>query len=144
MPNLAGSRGFLLSRSLKWRFKLKDKICIAHKSEAAVIARSKIRLGVDAERILRRDFDAIMEFCFDERERKFVQNAHDKILVFYKIWTAKEAYIKFKKLGFSSLKSVNFYEILHKMTINFIRIDDFLIALIYKKTVRGEVYLWRA
>lgn len=142
-PNLAQNHGFLLARSLRWRFKLKDKICISHKKTAAVIAYSKRRVGVDIECLVERNFKAVMQFCFDEDEQNLVQNSKDQLLAFYQIWTVKEAYIKYAGLGFDQLKSVKFYEILNKMVTRFIRVDDFVIAIVYKKTKKGEIYVWR-
>lgn len=127
------SKGFLASRSLKFRYKLKDKISISHKDDFAVIARAKFRLGVDMERLKERNFEAVMEFCFNEDEKNLVRNSRDKILEFYKIFTFKEAYIKYKNLGFWALKLVNFNEIKDKISIIFIKFDDFLICVVSRK-----------
>lgn len=132
-PNLRHSRAFILSRSLKWHYKLKDHICISHKDSVAIIARSKWRVGVDIEKIKERNFNAVMKFCFNENEINLVQNADDKILMFYKIWTAKEACIKYLDLNFSDIKSVNFKEIRAKFSLKFISFNGYIAALVYKK-----------
>lgn len=131
-PNLALQEGFWLSRTLKSKFKLKDKICISHKPNFALIARYKRKIGVDVEELIQRDFNAVMEFCFDEKERAMVTNADDAMLEFYKIFTAKEAYVKLKNLDFGSL-SVKFYEIFDKMDLSFIKFGEFLITIVKEK-----------
>ncbi|WP_169764596.1 4'-phosphopantetheinyl transferase superfamily protein [Campylobacter mucosalis] len=131
-PNLKYQSGFLLSRSLKWQFKLKDKICISHKKDICVIARSKRKIGIDIEELKERNFGAIMDFCFSDDEKNLVKNADDKLLAFYQIYTTKEAFIKLQNLGFSHLQSVNFNAILNRMKTKHITYKNFLITIVYK------------
>lgn len=127
------NKSFWLSRSLKWQYKLKDKIFIAHKENIAVIAYCKKRIGIDIEELKDRNFNMIMDFCFNEYERHLVDTANDKMLEFYKIWTSKEAYIKFKNLDFSYIKSVGFNEILNKMDIIYFKAENFLVTILKRK-----------
>ncbi|CAD7286961.1 hypothetical protein LMG7974_00171 [Campylobacter majalis] len=131
--NLSNHSGFKLSRSLKWKYKLKDNICIAHTKNIAVIAKSKQKVGIDIEELKYRDFDAIMSFCFSDDEIRLVNQSDNKMLKFYEIFTTKEAFIKYKNLDFSYLKSVYFNEILTKMNLFHISTDRFLITLITSK-----------
>lgn len=131
--NLIKNNGFLLSRSLKWQFKLKDKICISHKKNICVIARSRRKIGVDIEELKERNFGAVMDFCFSDDERNLVKNADDKIVQFYKIWTTKEAFIKLNNLKFSDLGSVKFKYILNKNNVTYIFYENFLITFLLKK-----------
>ena len=62
------------------------------------------RLGVDVEeRANRRDFDRIIETVFGANERADLKRARgrDKVHLFYKLWTIKEALIKALGTGFS-------------------------------------------
>ncbi|MCD8212518.1 MAG: 4'-phosphopantetheinyl transferase superfamily protein [Campylobacter sp.] len=136
-PALKNSTSFMLSRSLKWRYKLKDKICIAHKKNICVIAKFNKKIGIDVEELKDRNFDAVIDFCFNEDEILFVRNSPDKILAFYQVFTVKEAYIKIKNLDFSHLKSVDFNKILNIMQINYIIFNNFLITIIFYGKYKG-------
>ena len=62
------------------------------------------RLGIDVEfRRENRDFDGIAERVFGATERRAVEGAtgSDKVLLFYRLWTMKEALIKALGTGFS-------------------------------------------
>ena len=113
---LAHARGdlreFCVSRALKARFKKRGKFCISHKSTdgktivAAALARQKF--GLDLEILKPRNFAAASEFCFNDFERELLAAADEseKTLVFYKIYTIKEALIKARYLGFYALARV--------------------------------------
>ncbi|CAD7286173.1 4'-phosphopantetheinyl transferase family protein [Campylobacter suis] len=132
-PSLKNSQSFMLSRYLKYKYKLKDNVCISHKKNFCVIAKFKGKIGVDVEELKERNFSAIMDFCFSDDERQIVLNSKNQKLTFYKIFTLKEAYIKFKRLDFTYIKSVNFNEILSTIDTHFIKFDDFLITIITRK-----------
>lgn len=105
-------REFRVSRALKARFKKRGKFCISHKSTdgktivAAALARQKF--GLDLEILKPRNFAAASEFCFNDFERELLAAADEseKTLVFYKIYTIKEALIKARYLGFYALARV--------------------------------------
>lgn len=105
-------REFRVSRALKARFKKRGRFCISHKSAdgktiiAVGFARQKF--GLDLEILKPRDFAAASEFCFNAFERELLAAADEgeKALVFYKIYTIKEALIKARSLGFYALARV--------------------------------------
>lgn len=105
-------REFRVSRALKARFKKRGRFCISHKSAdgktiiAVGFARQKF--GLDLEILKSRDFAAASEFCFNAFERELLATADEseKTLVFYKIYTIKEALIKARSLGFYALARV--------------------------------------
>ncbi|MGM9997294.1 4'-phosphopantetheinyl transferase family protein [Campylobacter lanienae] len=132
--NLNGNSGFIISRALKWRFKLKDHICISHKKNIAAIARCKGKIGIDIEELKSRNFNSVVEFCFNDDERALWQRSSDKILEFYKIWTAKEAFIKFNGLNFSDLKVVNYNHISTNLNLNFFIFNNYLITIVATKS----------
>ncbi len=62
------------------------------------------RLGVDVEeRTERRDFDRLIEAAFGVNEQRALNraNGHGRILLFFKLWTIKEALIKALGTGLS-------------------------------------------
>ena len=105
-------REFRVSRALKARVKKRGKFCISHKSAegktivAMALARQKF--GLDLEILKPRNFVAASEFCFNDFERELLATADEseKALVFYKIYTIKEALIKARSLGFYALARV--------------------------------------
>lgn len=105
-------REFRVSRALKARFKKRGKFCISHKSAdgktIVTVALARQKFGLDLEILKPRDFTAASEFCFNAFERELLAAADEseKALVFYKIYTIKEALIKARSLGFYALARV--------------------------------------
>nr|WP_314118591.1 4'-phosphopantetheinyl transferase superfamily protein [uncultured Campylobacter sp.] len=105
-------REFRVSRALKARFKKCGKFCISHKSAdgktIVAVGFARQKFGLDLEILKPRDFAAASEFCFNvfERELLAVADESEKALVFYKIYTIKEALIKARSLGFYALARV--------------------------------------
>lgn len=107
------------------------KFNISHTDGYVVLGFSKKDLGVDVEKV--NDtfvFEDILENCFTFREIKSIGlDAH----MFYKYWTAKEAYLKYEGCGL--IRSPKEIEIIHmdnhriKIKDNVKRINKDLIAL---------------
>lgn len=117
---------FLLSRSIKSNIKKRGKFCISHKKinpilldlkpnfqnsknyHVAAVGIAKNKFGFDLEFLQERNFKAIMDFCFNEFEKKLMKISHEsqKIILFYQIYTIKEAIIKAENLNFSYLSKV--------------------------------------
>ena len=105
-------REFRVSRVLKARFKKRGEFCISHKSAdgktIVAVALARQKFGLDLEILKPRNFAAASEFCFNAFERELLAAADEseKTLVFYKIYTIKEALIKARSLGFYALARV--------------------------------------
>lgn len=105
-------REFRISRALKARFKKRGKFCISHKSAdgktIVAVGFARQKFGLDLEILKPRNFAAASEFCFNAFERELLAAADEseKTLVFYKIYTIKEALIKARSLGFYALARV--------------------------------------
>ena len=103
-------REFRVSRALKARFKKRGKFCISHKSEddktIVAVGFARQKFGLDLEILKPRNFAAASEFCFNDFERELLAAADEEALVFYKIYTIKEALIKARSLGFYALARV--------------------------------------
>jgi len=71
---------------------------VSHTADALIIAIADIaNIGVDIETVKpHRNLDSLAERCFSEREyRGWRQLAEDEqLLVFYRLWTKKEAFVK--------------------------------------------------
>ncbi len=78
---------------------------VSHSAPHALIAlSSERRIGVDVEmREARRDIDGIAESVFGADERKALASTggDDKVRLFFRLWTMKEALIKALGTGFS-------------------------------------------
>ena len=78
---------------------------LSHSGQHGLIAfASQGRLGVDVEeRVVRRDFDDLSEAVFGPHERSIIAFARgcDKVQLFFRLWTIKEALTKALGMGFS-------------------------------------------
>ena len=74
----------------------------------AAVGFSNKKFGLDLEILAERDFDAVINFCFNEFEKNLMQicNENEKLILFYQIFTIKEAIIKLENLAFSDLARV--------------------------------------
>lgn len=103
---------FRVSRALKARFKKRGKFCISHKSAdgktIVAVGFARQKFGLDLEILKPRNFAAASEFCFNafEQELLAATDESEKMLIFYKIYTIKEALIKARSLGFYALARV--------------------------------------
>ncbi|MDE7086812.1 MAG: 4'-phosphopantetheinyl transferase superfamily protein, partial [Clostridia bacterium] len=66
---------------------------LSHSGEWTVIALSGKEVGVDVQQIKPADMRLARRF-FTREEAKAIENAPDPDKLFYRIWTAKEAYLK--------------------------------------------------
>lgn len=130
-PNLIKQNSFKISRYLKFKVKMRGKICLSHKENIAVLAISKEKIGVDVEELKERNFDAVASFCFTKDESKILANAKDKTQKFYEIYTAKEAILKVKDLAFSDLAKTEFSDTMIEKKY-FIVNNSFIICLAFK------------
>ncbi len=60
----------------------------------AAVMSDEYNVGIDAEKIRKRDFFAIAEEYFYKSEIEYLKNTHKLEIDFFTIWTIKEAYIK--------------------------------------------------
>lgn len=94
---------------------------ISHSKDMVVCAVSESKIGIDVELI--RDMDMrITKIACTENDLEYIFGAKnagaegvtpdsDMLLRFFRLWTAKEAYLKYCGTGISRLKSVDYYEI---------------------------------
>ena len=100
----AGRVEFLLSRSLLARARRRGRVCVSHKKfdlgAVAAVGISNLKFGLDLEELKERDFAAVIDFCFNDYEKFLfgVCEASQKTLLFYQIYTIKEAIIKARNL----------------------------------------------
>ena len=78
---------------------------VSHSGDHGLIAFTpEGRIGIDVEeRIQRRDFDRLIDAAFGKDEQAVLTSAvgQDRIYLFFKLWTIKEALIKALGTGFS-------------------------------------------
>ena len=85
------------------------KFNISHTAGYVVVCFSKRRIGVDIEKVnYDFEFECILRDCFTHRE---IKNIGFDTSMFYKYWTAKEAYLKCEGCGF--MRSPKEIEVIH-------------------------------
>ena len=75
---------------------------LSHANGIAACMVSDLECGIDCENV--RDFRPnVMKRAFSEKEREMVEKAHEseKNLLFFRLWTLKEAYVKALGVGIS-------------------------------------------
>ena len=74
----------------------------------AAVGFSNKKFGLDLEILAERDFDGVIDFCFNKFEKNLMQicDKSEKTILFYQIYTIKEAIIKLENLAFSDLARV--------------------------------------
>ncbi|MGF9989483.1 4'-phosphopantetheinyl transferase superfamily protein [Bacillus mycoides] len=75
---------------------------ISHSGDWVIIGFSRFEIGIDIEEMLEIDFKEVIPF-FIEEEQVYLNglNKQKKIFQFYRMWTAKESYMKYTGLGFN-------------------------------------------
>ena len=96
------------------------KFNISHTDGYVVIGFSKRELGIDIEKVnYDFEFEDILENCFTFRE---INNIGFDASMFYKYWTAKEAYLKYEGCGL--IRSPKEIEVIHMDDHQIIKIED--------------------
>lgn len=122
-PNLVHSSQFLASRALKF-YVLKELLnknlankvqnlsfCLAHTKNLVALALAPFKIGFDIEFIKERNLQAYFDFCFNHYEKaRVLSESGANLDEFYRIFTTKEALIKFNNLQFSDFDKVGFDE----------------------------------
>ncbi len=74
---------------------------VSHSVDCIVFTSAAFPVGIDVEKISVPNFKIAKRF-FTENENNYINASEDKNTAFYKIWTAKEAYIKMLGTGFAT------------------------------------------
>ncbi len=73
-------------------------VSISHSGECVAVCRNEEPIGIDIEKITKRDFEKLANRYFKGEELEYF-NAHPTAEVFFEIWTKKEAYSKIDGKG---------------------------------------------
>lgn len=105
------------------------RFSISHSKDIVICALSEGEIGADAELV--RDIDLrIAKFACTNADFEYlyeVEDENERNLRFFKIWTAKEAYVKYCGTGISYLKDINFKDI--EKSCHFSRDGEYMIAI---------------
>ncbi|KYD00676.1 4'-phosphopantetheinyl transferase family protein [Bacillus atrophaeus] len=74
---------------------------ISHSGKWVVIAFSDFKVGIDIEEMLEIEFKEVIPYFTYEEQMYLNSLKEDKKLDFYRMWTAKESYMKYTGLGFN-------------------------------------------
>lgn len=74
---------------------------ISHSGDFVAAAFDNEDIGIDIEEVKEMEYEEIVERFFTKEELEWIRSVElkDKLLCFYKLWTLKEAYVKFKGKG---------------------------------------------
>lgn len=105
----------------------------------AVIMSSKADVGIDAEKIIERDYLSIAKEYFYESEYRYLESSLKLEIDFFTIWTLKEAYVKMLGKTIFDIKNaieIDLTERIIKKSNNiffssFIVDDSYIISLCY-------------
>lgn len=94
---------------------LRGGLCfsISHSKDIVITAVYNKNLGVDIEKVREINLDLIKKVC-TEKEKAFILETNEtaeQTERFLMVWTAKEAYFKFKSTGIGNLKSVDYFSL---------------------------------
>lgn len=84
------------------------KISFSYSNELAIVGISDYNLGIDVEKIKKYD-EKIVKRIYCKSEFDFINNSDNKNYEFTKLWTYKEAFVKFKGTGIDkNFRRLNF------------------------------------
>lgn len=101
---------------------------ISNKGEVVTVIKSNFPVGIDIE-IIKPFNKSILKF-FSEAERKYIKDDLEK---FFKIWTAKEAYIKMINKSFKDLFELDIISLSKCIDFEYKKYSDYLICYCYRK-----------
>lgn len=105
-------------------------VSISHCDDFVACALNDTPIGIDAERIQPRSPALAKRVCVPE-ELEYLQNAasdEERLVRFYEIWTAKEAWFKKLGTGIQNLQSVNTLTLPRQV----FRMEDYLVTILYE------------
>lgn len=98
-PHLEARPQWQSSRALLERYPAQNS-CLSHKDGHSALAVGIEKPGVDLEQLRQRDIHAVAAHCFSAQECAALRQSADSLLLFYQLWTLKEALIKLENLHF--------------------------------------------
>lgn len=101
---------FMASRSVLGFLRTRKPITLSHKEGYSFLGYGKNKIGIDLELLIDRDFDSLIHHIANPFEKNLFQNPkltpYQKKLLFYELFTLKEAMIKLNNLGLKDLLSI--------------------------------------
>ena len=104
---------------------------ISHSGDYVLCAIGDKPVGVDIEQIREIKSRLIDFVCTNEEKNYVLENEAQKQNRFFEIWTAKEAYFKYKGTGITDVKSVNTLDVEFKEHIESFVFEDCYVVSIY-------------
>lgn len=104
---------------------------VSHSGELIVCAIGRKKVGIDVEKVREFNENLIFKVC-NREERERILNSVDTNAEFCKVWTKKEAYLKYLGEG---IKSFNFKNIVYpdNLIMRFCRYSNFIIIVCSEK-----------
>lgn len=80
-------------------------VSISHSGDFVAAALSDTPVGIDLE--VKREYKPTVYKALKEEEREYIAKSKDEATAFYKIWTAKEAYVKLSGVGLAGFSKAD-------------------------------------
>ena len=104
----------------------------SYSGELGVIGISDRELGIDIEKVKKYD-ERVVKKVYSREEEEFIRNSKDRDYEFTKLWTYKEAFVKYKGVGidnsFDKLNFINNGSYMYDKLIKTISYSDYVITV---------------
>lgn len=111
-------------------------VSITHSGDFVASAVSDTPVGIDLE--VKREYKPTVYKALNEAERKFIEKSKSETSAFYKIWTAKEAYVKLMGVGLAGFSKADILPLVKNgkwdgLVLKANHTDDYVFTIIYEK-----------
>lgn len=83
---------------------------VSHSGDFVACAVSDRPIGLDLEQVRQCDISAAKRIC-SPKELEYILTAEDSLTRFFRVWTAKEAYVKMTGEGIAGMRKADFFSL---------------------------------
>lgn len=111
---------------------------LSYSGDYAAIYIQNFNIGLDIEEINTSIIDkTLIHFVLSDKEIEYLTNSKEQDLCFFKLWTAKEAYLKYKGTGIiNNLKKVDTLT-LNKINLKYFKIHNCIVCVCSKNLINN-------
>lgn len=111
-------------------------VSITHSGNFVASAVSDTAVGIDLE--VKKAYKPTVYKALNEAEREYIAKSKDEALAFYKIWTAKEAFVKLSGVGLAGFSKADVLPLVKNgkwdgLVLKANHTDDYVFTIIYEK-----------
>lgn len=111
-------------------------VSMSHSGDFVACAVSDTPVGIDLE--VKREYKPTVYKALNEAEREFILKSKDEASAFFKVWTAKEAYVKLTGKGLAGFSKADVLPLVKNgkwdgLALKGANTEDYSMTIIYKK-----------